>query len=231
MAIRRADSEAYKASLREVVKKWPHNPHDYESTPGTQDAYDEMGRTLLDRMVEVGIPESLNTSNARYGLSLAPRYMYAGAATARAAGLDMRGLKKAMMHPNSFVNYQLPTRERNPAAVQIEFETGLRTSSAYSNIDGHIKPNTSTDFMRYSISPDDGLRFVGYALVRLQARERLLDERRISEDEAYSLHPESDPVRCAAHRGSGIVALSYRSSLLICLSDPNLFQATLDQAV
>lgn len=221
MTLRRIDSEQYKDSLREVVKKWPANPHDYEATAGSQAAYDEMGLVVLERMREEGIPTSLDTPNARYGFSIIPRFIYAGAAKAEQQGLTMKGLIKAMRHPNSFRQLQLPTRETDPAAREIEFETGLRTTSPYSNVDPRLD--------EYTIDPTTGLDIPMYAIHRTRARGRLFDERRISAKEYTSDNPDQDPVRCTAHRGSGILALGYKSVLTVAIEDPSLFQATLNR--
>lgn len=221
MTLRRIDSEQYKATLKEVVKKWASNPHDYEAAPGTQAAYDEMGHTVLERMREEGVPVSLDTPNAQYGFSILPRFVYAGAAKAYQQGLTMQGLVKAMRHPNTFRQLQLPTRETNPAAKEIEFETGLRTTSPYSNIDQKID--------EYSISPETGLVIPHYPIHRVRTRTRLFEEGRITEEEYLTDNPDKDPVRCAAHRGSGILALGYKSVLAVAIEDPSLFQATLNR--
>lgn len=220
MAISRADSEQYKSSLRTVTDKWPVNPHDYTSAPGTQAAYDEMGKEVLDRMRQEGIPASLDTHNAQYGFSIIPRFVYAGAVAARRKNFSLDELSTAMSHPSSFTTLQLPTREQNSAAVQIEFETGLNTGSRYSNVGEHID--------EYAISPDTGLTIPKYPIHRYKARARLYDEGRISLEEFAPRNPDRDPVRCEAHKGSGILALGYRSILAISIADSNLFEATLN---
>ncbi len=221
MTLKRIDSHTYKTSLVEVVGKWEHNPLMYESEPGTQHAYDEMGREVLDRMRAKGIPPTLDTPNASYGFSILPRFIYAGAAKAHQQGLTMNGLVQAMRHPNTFTYLQLPTRESNAAAKEIEFETGLRTTSPYSTIDAKMS--------EYAISPENGLTIPLYPTHRVRARGRLFDEGRLTEEEYGSETPDKDRVRCEAHRGSGILALGYKSLLSVCIEDPSLFQATLNR--
>lgn len=219
LEITRADADGFRRSIKKVADTWETPVHEYSAAPGSEAAYDEMGTVLRERMEQqADLTDRFRNSGATLGgFAVTSRFIYAGARKAAQQSLDVEQLRMGMYAPGSFRQLQLLTRERNPAATQIEFETGLRNIT-YSHVGDHLD-----DFM---FDPHSGLTIRAYSIHRLRARSRLLEEGRISEDEAYSPAPDHDPIRCLGH-AAGLLAYTYKYMLDISCRDQNLFSATL----
>lgn len=204
---------AYKATLEEVAGQWANNPPDYASKAGSLALYATMRDTVINRMIVADpVIEKVakSVSNAG-GMGVISRFFYTGAAMAAQQGMSAPEVSSALYQPASFRELIPLMREQYRSARDIERGLGLKEATA---------PNLN----EFTLS-SDGLKIKKYAIHRYLARSHQYDKGYLTEEEAFSLTPEDDPIRCIALT-SGLVTYAYKYMLDICVKDPSLFPAT-----
>lgn len=209
--ITREQGYSFRDAARRQQQQWAQDLPDYTFAAGTPPVYDQMGRVLLQRMRADGLDPRFDSTGVVGGLAILPRWLYAGAAKANQLGYDSEALYAGMYNHATFQNLSWLTQETNATAVQMELELGLRMGGIYT-------PDARLDL--YTFDPEHGLGYRDF--------DRLVREGRIEATlrKGTLQDVSTGETRCEGER-SGVNAMAYRTMLLICLEDPNLFQATL----
>lgn len=217
--LRAPDAIKFEHEIELIQDTWLLYKPTYQADPGTERAYDEMADAVIGRLRQITASEWANTSSAAQGgIHVMARHIYAGAAkAAEQDNVTPESLVTSLLTRPSFEDLSHLTRERNSAALQIESENGLRRS-AYSSVDYSLD--------KFSFDPTTGLKMKQFPIQRLIARDRLLTQGTIDEDEAYGYLQGPERIRCPAH-AMGITAVAYEALLSIAAEDEDLFAATL----
>lgn len=205
----------FKSALREQVAIWSDLPIEYSSEPGSELAYDQMGRTLLTRINESGVDKRFESTGTAGGMSVVPRFMYAGARRAAIQGFDLEQLQRGMYNHDSFNTLVELTRENIHTAKRIEIPLGLKPLPLVS-VDYHID--------EFQLDEVTGLSVPRYKHIWQDARMDAYFQGHV-DGERMASRWES---QCPGYT-TGILQMVYRSMLLICLEDKNLFHATLER--
>jgi len=205
---------AYRSAIKEVADHWNDTPPDYAATAESSDTYMAMRTILTERMIatDQDVEKVAKSIPNQAGLEVIGRFFHVGAAKAALQGYSVAALGEALYKPNSFRQLVPLTRESTDSARRIEAAVGL---TDYSRIAPH----------EFTLD-EQGLVITRYAMHRYITRANLEREERLTHEEAYSLTPEDDPIRCAGLT-SGLTRYAYKYMLDICLKDPALFQATI----
>ena len=203
----------YRSAIKAVAEQWNDTPPDYNET-GDVTAYVTMRASLTERMiaVEPSVEKVALSIPNQAGLEVISRFFYVGAAKAALQGYSAQDLSAALYLPNSFRQLVPLTREINDSARRIETAIGLTDYA-------QVTPEEFT-------LDENGLVIKRYAMHRYITRANLEREERLTHEEAYSLTPEDDPIRCGGLT-SGLTRYAYKYMLDICMKDPALFQATI----
>lgn len=204
---------AYKATLKEVAGQWVDNPPDYTAKAGSWAIYATMSASLIDQMaiVDPVIEKVTKSVSNASGMGVISRFFYTGAAIAAQQGMLVPEVTSALYQPASFRELIPLMREQYRSAREIECNLGLKETTL---------PNLNEFTLDSS-----GLKIKKYAMHRYLARSHQHDKGYLTEEEAFPLTPENDPIRCVALT-SGLVTYAYKYMLDICVKDPSLFQAT-----
>lgn len=204
---------AYKATLKEVAGQWANNLPNYESKAGSLALYATMPDTLINRMTTANpvIEKVAHSVSNASGMGVISRFFYTGAAIAAQQEMSASEVTSALYQPASFRELLPLMREQYRSAREIERGLGLKEATA---------PNLN-EFTLDS----NGLKIKKYAMHRYLARSHQYDKGYLTDEEAFSLTPEDDPIRCVALT-AGLVTYAYKYMLDICMKDPSLFPAT-----
>lgn len=229
-----SDKVSFAEASEQVVQEWRDNLPDYTGTPGTVHSFVTMGNEYVRRIREVGASERFKTSAIDGGMDVVARFIYVGAARSALNGFSISDYNDAMRRRETFGTLSRITHERNGAAVEIERSLGIRSG---------FSPDERLGL--YEISPEEGLRVVGYtstttgkvfesypsirSSARYQAalRHEEKAEGRYTFDEVRD-HYKVDDSQCVGHT-SGVVRLSFNALLGISIMDPNLYQGTVER--
>jgi len=205
---------AYRGAIKAVSEAWDQPLPEYSEAAGSPKAYTAMRDVLTDRMIaaDPSVEKVARSIPNQSGIEVISRFFYVGAAKAALQGYSSADLGTALYQPNSFRQLVPLTREVNASARRIETAIGLTDYA-------QLAPNEFT-------LDENGLVIKRYAMHRYITRANLEREERLTHEEAYSLTPEDDPIRCAGLT-SGLTRYAYKYMLDICMKDPALFQATI----
>jgi hypothetical protein len=208
---------SFKSALAAHSEDWMINPPDYAAPAGEEKAYDEMGVALLDRVRQTpNVSDVFKKPSVTGGMSVIPRFMYAGAAKAAVAGFSIDQLKRSMYNHTSFNTLSAITHENIHVAKRIEIPLGLKRLPAVS-VDYNLDA--------FDIDEETGLTIPKYNQRVLDARFDAYSQGHI-ESEALSA---TNPSFCEG-QVTGINFHAYRAMLTICMNDPHLYTATLAQS-
>jgi hypothetical protein len=208
--------KAFKDALALHASEWSEDRPNYTAAAGKEKAYDEMGRELLDRVRQsAGVGDEFKYPSVSGGMSVIPRFMYAGAAKAGLVGLSIDQLKKSMYNHDSFNTLAAITHEDVHVAKRIEVPLGLKPL-----------PGVSVDYNleAFDISEESGLTISRYSTKVLDARFDAFSQGHILPEQLAATNPSF----CEGQI-TGINSHAYRAMLTICMNDPHLFQATLSR--
>ena len=205
---------AYKATLKEVAGQWVNNLPDYVAKAGSLALYATMRDSLINRMAVADpiIEKVAKSISHASGLGVISRFFYTGAAIGGQQDMSAQKVGAALYQPASFRELIPLMREQYRSAREIERNLGLKEATA---------PNVN-EFTLDS----NGLTIKKYPMHRSLARLHQYDKGYLTEEEAFPLTPEDDPIRCIALT-SGLVTYAYKYMLDICINDPSLFPATI----
>lgn len=204
---------AYKATLKEVAGQWANNLPDYASKAGSLALYATMRDTLINRMATADpvIEKVAHSVSNASGMGVISRFFYTGTAIAAQQGMLVPEVTSALYQPASFRELLPLMREQYRSAREIECNLGLKETTL---------PNLNEFTLDSS-----GLKIKKYAMHRYLARSHQHDNGYLTNEEAFPLTPENDPIRCVALT-SGLVTYAYKYMLDICIKDPSLFPTT-----
>jgi len=208
---------AYRGAIKAVSEAWDQPFPEYSEAAGSPMAYTAMRNVLTNRMIaaDPSVEKVAKSIPNQSGIEVISRFFYVGAAKAALQGFSSADLGAALYQPDSFRQLVPLTREVNTSARRIEMAVGLTDRS-------QLAPAEFT-------LDEHGLVIKRYAMHRYITRANLEREERLTHEEAYSLTPEDDPIRCAGLT-SGLTRYAYKYMLDICMKDPALFQATITSA-
>lgn len=206
----------FKAALGEQAQSWESNPPEYDATPGSEKAYDEMGSELLRRVRAADdLGEEFGHRSVTGGMAVIPRFMYAGAAKAALNGFSIERLNKSMYNHASFNTLSAVTHEEVHTAKRIEVAVGLKPLPAVS-VDYHLD--------EFEISEESGLSIPAYIKLMLDSRRDAYDQGHLDSSQLVAVNASF----CEGQL-TGINRSAYKAMLTICINDPHLFQATLER--
>ncbi|HEY8886609.1 MAG TPA: hypothetical protein VIM31_03885 [Candidatus Microsaccharimonas sp.] len=206
----------YKSAIKQVADSWNNEAPDYDrGVPGSMQYYTTMRTVLTNRMItaEPGVEKVAKAISNQAGLEVISRFFYIGAAKAALQGYSVQELGNALYQPTSFRQLVPLTREINRSARRIEMHLGL-TDISQPQLD------------EFNLD-DGGLRITKYALHRFITRANLEMDGHLTHEQAFSLTPDDDPIRCEGLK-SGLTTYAYKYMLDICVKDPALFETTID---
>jgi hypothetical protein len=203
---------SFRDASRRQIETWTDTPLDHGTEPGSVRAYTRMGETYRQRMLDDGLDARFRSMSVEGGLAIIPRFLYAGAAKAAMLGYSLNQLQDGLYNRTSYETLGLLTNESNAVVVQHEMILGLRPT-------GLKSVDESLD--HYIFDPENGLRFENYQRDRGQA----VMDTYIRHGDFPELNTSGESL-CEGHR-TGVLAIAYRAMLMISISDPSLFQATL----
>ncbi|MDB5160135.1 MAG: hypothetical protein JWO99_398 [Candidatus Saccharibacteria bacterium] len=204
---------SFRDASRRQIESWPGDIPDYTSVAGSQPVYAQMGNLYTERMLADGLDPRFRSTGSTGGLSIIPRFLYAGAAKAAVLGYELADLKDGMYNHGTLESLSNLTVDENDVVVALEIELGLRPGGVKS-IDESLD--------HYTFDPENGLGFTNFDRARRTAHM----DAYIRHGKSYEFRTELES-RCEGQR-TGVLAIAYRAMLMISLSDPNLFQATLE---
>lgn len=206
--------EAFQSSLAQASGDWLAAIPSYDNEAGSQAVYDQMGVELLDRTLNTpDLAAEFSMPSVTAGMEIFPRFMYAGAAKAALLGYGLSELRQGMYKGESFNSLILITKEPKSVAKRIEIPLGLKKL-----VHCDIDPNINL----YDFSPEAGLTVGKYIFHRNMARRDAYAQELIEEEGLTAENPSF----CVG-QNTGINRHIYHHMLSICMTDPNLFQATL----
>ena len=211
-----------KLAIKQVAETWSEGSLNYSQTSEYL-RYDEMSHEFLSRVKAIVTENSseeapgqlVESLAAHSGFNVVGRFLYAGTIHAVNKGFSQDELKAMLYLPESFRSLQQITREKNATAISIEYELGLN---------GIVYPRDSRILKGFSLNENVGLIIKDYPLVSYRARSILVDQGKISMEEAYD-PDQKDTVRCLAH-AAGMLGYVYKYMLDVVDKDPNLFEQT-----
>ncbi len=202
---------------------WQEDPQPYRSEAGTHRAFDEFSHNFLTRMRgDEELDAFFERISSDAGFAVTAQFLYIGGAKAALNGYNLQETRAAMYNHNSFNNLTLFTRERQKVTRRLESAYGLIFNYYH-------EPEDELEL--YSISTEDGLALEDYQHRRDRTRmEVYMKEYREGNedyiDPASVRNKSENPVFCQGHT-AGILAVTYRTMLMISLDDPHLYPATL----
>jgi hypothetical protein len=216
ITISESEAKQFKTVIARQMVQWSDDIPLYSSPSGTEGAYDEMGVRLFDRMRYDGLPDSLSQSTAaRTGMDIIPRFLFAGALKASMMGYTIDQLENGLYNRDhrSFNQLLLLAHERNEPAFLIERTIGLKKAAYHSVTD---------DIDAYDFDEENGLSIKRFDALRRSAREKAIDNEKLESTELDTVNP----LLCEGQR-HGLISVVYRAMFKICMNDPNLFTSTL----
>jgi hypothetical protein len=206
---------AFKDALKVHTDTWLDDPQfEYQASAGNEKAYDEMGRELLSRIRDTeSVPDEFLSSAVDGGMSVIPRFMYAGAAKAATRGFSLEQLESSMYNHESFQTLTRLTHEINAVANRIEIPLGLRPVSGLS---------VDSSLHLFKIDEETGLTIPDYLSRKQGARLDAYSQEHLSLEEL-----SRDNESLCVGQITGLNQHIYRSMLTICMNDPHLYVATL----